>query len=132
MADRPAPPRNPGTDSVDASKERPNVAQDAETITEVLDTMERDGFEGQFRAVVDQQVECLTCHCVNPASTFAPERSARLEGASDPADMVMIVAVTCPRCDERGTLVLSYGPDSSVEEAGVLEALGDLPAPTTN
>lgn len=39
---------------------------------------------------------------------------------SDPDDMLMIVAVTCPVCGARGTLTLGYGPIASIEDTDVL------------
>lgn len=53
----------------------------------------------------------------------------RLEGASDPDDMAVVVAVTCPQCSVGSALVLSYGPTASGIEADVLRALPDAPAP---
>jgi hypothetical protein len=49
----------------------------------------------------------------------------RLEGESDPADMMAVVAVTCPACAATGTLTLGFGPTSSAEDADVLHALRD-------
>ena len=47
----------------------------------------------------------------------------RLEGASDPADMSLVVPLDCPDCGARGVLVLRYGPEASMEEADVLAVL---------
>ena len=47
----------------------------------------------------------------------------RLEGASDPDDMISVVAVTCPRCGTGGTLVLKYGPTAPENEAAVGQQL---------
>lgn len=49
----------------------------------------------------------------------------RLEGASDPDDMMAVAAVTCPVCRIDGVLVLSYGPAASAEHADVLLGLRD-------
>lgn len=57
----------------------------------------------------------------------------RLEGASDPDDMLAVVAVQCPECGRRGTVTLGYGPAASPPDGDVLRALddrrghGDLP-----
>ena len=59
------------------------------------------------------------------ADAVAVERLSRTEGASDPADMVVVAAVRCPRCDARGTLALKYGPGASPEEAEILAHLDD-------
>ena len=49
----------------------------------------------------------------------------RLEGASDPDDMVAIAAIVCPACATRGVLVLGFGPSSSLVDAETLQALRD-------
>jgi hypothetical protein len=53
----------------------------------------------------------------------------RLEGASDPADMLAAVAATCPTCGTRGVLVANYGPEAMIEDADVLRALESPPPP---
>ena len=103
----------------------PNAAQDAQTITDALRSLEAAGYTGQFRALEGARVECFTCHQASPARELAVEEMIRLEGPTDPADMVAAIALTCPRCSARGTLVLSYGPDSTLEDAEALQALGD-------
>ena len=52
----------------------------------------------------------------------------RLEGASDPDDMLVLAAVVCPQCSTRGFLVLNYGPSASAEDAAILGQL-EQPAP---
>ena len=44
----------------------------------------------------------------------------RLEGASDPDDMLAVVALECPVCSMKGTIVLHFGPEASAEELDVL------------
>jgi hypothetical protein len=48
-----------------------------------------------------------------------------LEGASDPDDMMTVIAARCPHCGVAGTLVLGYGPNASPEHVAVSRALGD-------
>jgi hypothetical protein len=97
-----------------------------ETLADVLARDERDGYTGQFRAVEAGQVQCLTCRQVFSALTVQIERLDRLEGASDPADMIAVVALRCPRCDTRGTAVLNYGPEADQnDDAEVLVDLED-------
>jgi hypothetical protein len=47
----------------------------------------------------------------------------RLEGASDPDDLVAVVGLVCPVCGARIAAVLHYGPTASAAEADVLAAL---------
>jgi len=107
------------------------VARDASTLTEVLAKFDGDGFRGQFRVHPPDQVECLTCRTITPAREMATAHICRLEGASDPADMLMVVALICPACDTRGTLILNYGPESTLEDSGVIDALVDQRTPAS-
>jgi hypothetical protein len=99
------------------------VARDASTLAEIVDGFGRDGFTGSFRSDPGARVACLTCRAVVEGSTLRPASMRRLEGASDPADMLAVAALVCPVCAARGTLVLGYGPDASPEDSDVLSAL---------
>jgi len=105
------------------------VARDATTILEVLDGFERAGYRGQFMCRADGEIECRACRQRFPAEAVGDAQLRRLEGASDPADMLAVAALTCPRCRVRGTLVLNYGPLASPEDAAVLGRLESSPPP---
>jgi hypothetical protein len=92
------------------------VARDATTIMEISAAFEEEGFRGQFGSGERGEVECFTCKRRSPAETMTVEHLRRLEGASDPADMLAIVALTCPHCDTPGTLILNYGPVATIED----------------
>ena len=96
---------------------------DASTLTEVLSSFERDGFTGQFAAAPDGRVRCYSCREVRPADELVVEALRRLEGASDPADMLAVAATICPACHAKGTLILNYGPEATPEDSEVLVAL---------
>ena len=96
-----------------------------ETIVAVLAQLEGAGFTGQFVPREGVEVECLQCHRRWPADKTALRELRRLEGASDPADMVAVVGLQCPLCGHRGTAVLSYGPEASAFDTEVLAALED-------
>lgn len=115
----------PGSPSSRPSNPEPNVAQDAQTITEVVRTFEGRGYTGQLRAVDGGAVECLTCRQSTAGADITAQAISRHEGASDPAEMLAIVALRCPHCDTPGLLILSYGPDSPPEDADVLVAMED-------
>ena len=100
-------------------------ASDAMTLLEVIRALEKDGFAGQFGVAGDGTVRCFSCRTESPAEAVPVQRLSRTEGASDPADMVVIAAVRCPHCDTRGTLALKYGPGASPEEAEILAHLDD-------
>jgi hypothetical protein len=98
---------------------------EAQTLREVLSRYESRGFTGQFGTRDGGAVRCFAC-----AREFAPgdaelETLHRLEGASDPADMLAVLPLSCPHCGVRGTLVLNFGPEASLEDSEVLAALGN-------
>jgi hypothetical protein len=105
------------------------VARDASTITDVLATFDAEGFDGQFIVREGALLECATCRQRTPATRVGVDHVRRLEGASDPDDMLAVAALVCPACGARGTVVLGYGPVAALEDADVLTALESAPAP---
>jgi hypothetical protein len=98
------------------------------TLGEVLAAFEADGFDGQFVARDGAVVDCVSCKTKTPAADIAGDyRLRRLEGASDPSDMLAVAALTCPSCGTKGTLVLNYGPEASAADDEVLRLL-DVPS----
>ena len=64
---------------------------EAETLRRVLAELEAEGYRGQFGAREGGVVRCFTCR-----HEFAPEAASvetlrRLEGASDPDDMIAVL-----------------------------------------
>jgi hypothetical protein len=99
-----------------------------EPLLDVSSTLDDEGWSGQFRAEAGGMLRCLSCGTVSPAEAHQADEVTRLEGASDPADMVIIVPLRCPACRTRGTLIASYGPEATAEEAEVLVALEREPS----
>jgi hypothetical protein len=79
--------------------------------------------DGQFGVAEHAHIRCFTCHETFDAHGVTADRMTRLEGASDPSDMSIVIPVTCPNCGTAGSLVLNYGPESSADEADVLDAM---------
>lgn len=98
-------------------------ARGATTLMEVLDGARELGFGGSFEVTSADEVVCVECGCSSPARLFGVARVHRLEGASDAADELIVVEVTCPGCGRGGTLILGYGPVASATDAAVLRAL---------
>ena len=101
----------------------PGAPSDNTTLTGILEQLGEDGFGAQFVVREGAEIECLSCRTPSPASSFDVCRSRRLEGASDPDDMVQVVAATCPACGAGGTVVLTYGVNASLEDGDVSLAL---------
>lgn len=100
-----------------------HVPSDNATLDEVLAAYSADGFAGSMVFVDECELRCTTCRTVSPANTLTFTSMRRMEGASDPADMLAVVAVRCPACSTGATLVLHYGPTASLEEASVLRLI---------
>jgi hypothetical protein len=98
---------------------------EAETLRRVLAELEVEGYRGQFGAREGGVVRCFTCRHEFAAKDATVATLRRLEGASDPDDMIAVLPLTCPKCATKGTLVLAYGPEASLEDSEVLAALPD-------
>ena len=98
---------------------------ESSTVTELLDAYSEGGFSGSFTVVEGAALECHACEARFPAAEAEMSSLRRMEGASDPADMVAVVALACPRCGTAGTAVLGFGPAASPEDGDVLGALRD-------
>jgi hypothetical protein len=95
----------------------------------ILDTFTREGFACDFRPAPDGVIECPECGSASDAARFRVAQFRRMEGASDPGEMLLIAALRCPHCDAGGTLVLTYGPEVTRLDAEILERLDEPPPP---
>ena len=106
---------------------------DHTTLTDVLEGYADAGFTASFAAQEGGVVRCDTCGSELDPGGIRMRSLRRLEGASDPDDMLAVVALECDVCGAAGTMVLGYGPASSDIDSDVLKALqdrradGDLP-----
>lgn len=98
-------------------------ATGADTLVGVLRRASSNGFDTQLIARVDGTVECESCEATSPASSIEPVRSHRLEGASDAADLMLVVEARCPACGTGGVLTMGYGPNATADDEAVLADL---------
>ncbi len=96
---------------------------DNTTMAAVLAEFGGRGFTTELWAKPGGRVRCGGCATTSPAADFAVGPQQRLEGASDPDDLQLVVGATCPACGARGVMSLHYGPTASEEDADVLAAL---------
>lgn len=101
------------------------AADSSTSILEALQLYEKDGFSGQFRVTDDATVECLSCRQAKRPEDFDFLRACRIEGTSDPDDEAIVLALVCPACAAKGTLVVPYGPEAPQADAEVLKRLHD-------
>ncbi|HUR68052.1 MAG TPA: hypothetical protein VM370_02315 [Candidatus Thermoplasmatota archaeon] len=95
------------------------------TIADALREFESRGYVGQFAIAAGGFVHCVRCGADHRPADVRLESGRRVEGVSDPADMVFIGALRCPNCGQTGTAIMSYGPNAPPEDATVLRALDD-------
>lgn len=111
----------PATGSEEPVAGSPSDNTDLRTM---LSGLQDEGFGASLSAVADGALRCGECHTASPATAFHIDRVRRLEGASDPDDMQIIVAAACPSCGAHGVAVLGFGPGASEVDADVVV---DLP-----
>ena len=128
MNNVPAEPEHgvPVPDSTDAPVS--GAPSDNTTVSAVLAWFEQRGFSEQLIPVDGAAFECSGCGERSAATAFEIEAARRFEGASDPDDMVTVIAARCPRCGAGGTVVLGYGPTASDTDADISAALGAMEA----
>lgn len=97
------------------------------TLVELIDALDADGYTAQLLPRDGGAVECSHCGTVTPAAELTVTTARRLEGASDPDDMVTVYAARCPACQAGGTIVLGFGVNATGEEAAINRALAAIP-----
>ena len=102
------------------------VPSDNTTLVSVLSAFEEQGFTSQLIPGPDASIQCGACSQTAPATEFEVEAVRRLEGASDPDDMMTVIGARCPRCGQAGTLILGYGPNASEDDAAISKAFGGV------
>jgi hypothetical protein len=103
------------------------VAVDPENPTDdsplrVADDLERRG-DAPFAIRPGALLHCGSCGSDSAAARQSADQARRTEGASDPADMTMVMPVVCPVCGARGTLTLGYGPEADPDASDFISAV---------
>lgn len=73
----------------------------------------------------EAKIRCGVCHADSDPADLELDALKRVEGASDPADMAAVLALTCKACGAKGTAVVRYGPEAGPEDDEVVRALED-------
>lgn len=103
------------------------ASEDEDTTVGVLAALREEGITAPFAPGREPAtIRCSVCEVTSPAHDFEVVRERRLEGTSDPDDMVLIVVARCPACHSTGVVVLGYGPEASDADADVVAALGSV------
>ena len=91
-----------------------------ETVLEAVQLLQREGYTASIDVRADGMVHCATCGQSHPVGEALVDRVFRFEGASDPDDEAIVLAVRCARCGAKGVVVSGFGPSA---EPVVLEHL---------
>lgn len=101
----------------------PGVPSDNTTLVEILGALRRSGYANSLTANDDGTLRCSDCGERCSPEHLDVDQQRRLEGASDPADEMLVVAAACASCGERAVLVLGFGPTASAADSAVLTRL---------
>lgn len=102
-----------------------SAPSDNAAVSGILRHLGEQGFETSFVPGGEPGVlRCTSCDTETAIGHFEVHDERRMEGASDPDDMVMVVAAQCPSCGARGTIVLGFGPNASETDADLIVAMG--------
>jgi hypothetical protein len=107
----------------------PTEPLEASTVVGLLSRYAADGYDTELMVTRDGLIRCLACQQEADPRDTDLDSMQRIEGASDPDDLQVIAALTCPNCGARGAVVVAYGPNASPEDADVLAALEDRRRP---
>jgi len=103
----------------------PGVPSDNTTMLTVLAALAADGYAEDMFVTPEAMVRCGACHHDAAPADLVLNKLCRIEGASDPADMAAVLAVTCKACGAKGTAVVRFGPEAEPQDDAVLLAIDD-------
>lgn len=98
---------------------------DNTTLVDVLASYAEAGFDANHGVTDDGDFRCGSCHDTSPTPSVEMVSMRRLEGASNPEEMMSVVAARCPRCGAAGVVVAHYGPAGTIADAEFLRAVED-------
>jgi hypothetical protein len=116
-------------DAAESQPPVPGVPSDNTTLVAVLDGIAGEGYDGDFFVTGDGLLHCAQCGVDLDPADFDVDAIRRMEGASDPDDLVAVVAARCPACQAQGTAVVGVGPTASAEDHDVTTALREASRP---
>lgn len=93
-----------------------------ETLAEATRRLRDAGYTLDLTAVPGARLHCPACDLDFPADDFHIDEIVRFEGASDPDDETILVAVADPQ-GHRGLYTAAFGPDTPPADAAALRAL---------
>lgn len=93
-----------------------------ETLTEAIERLRADGYTADFVPTEEGRLRCPVCNSTHDPAEMSIDDELRFEGESDPADMSLLLALTCD-CGAKGLYSTQFGPEIGPEDAAVVRAL---------
>ena len=93
-----------------------------ETLSEAIQRLREAGYGADFVATEEGNLRCPECNSTHAPSDLEIDEELRFEGESDPADMSLLVALTC-ECGTKGLYTTQFGAEIGPEDAAVVRAL---------
>lgn len=100
----------------------PTNPADTSTLA-VLAQFAADGFDENHLVTDRGDVTCGACATTAHTESWDIGAQHRVEGASDPDDLQLVVGLACPQCSARGAVVAAYGPTGSEADTLFVKAL---------
>lgn len=101
----------------------PGAPSDNTTAVSLIDDLREQGYDVDFVVGEGGVVRCTQCRHEEQPGDVQVDVFRRLEGASDPADMSAVLAMTCQECGAKGVVMVGYGPNASPDDGDLLLAV---------
>ena len=96
-----------------------------QTVLEAVQLLERDGYTASISVRPDGTMPCNACNHTHAVGDALVDRVFRFEGASDPDDEAIVLAVRYPDCGAKGVVVSGYGPSADPAVLAHLQLLDE-------
>lgn len=106
------------------SAETPEINPEP-SLVEILAYYAQAGFDSDAFTAADGMLLCGSCSSLLAPDHIDVHSIRRLEGQSDPSDMVGVIAIVCPVCKAQATVVLKYGPEATPDENEIWQRTND-------
>ena len=93
-----------------------------ETLSEAIERLRKAGYDADFVPTEEGRLRCPACDTEHAPGEMTIDEELRFEGESDPADMSLLIALTC-ECGAKGLYSTQFGPEISAEDGAVVRAL---------
>ena len=96
-----------------------------ETVLDAVQLLEREGYSSSVTVHPDGTMRCSSCAHSHVAADAFVDRVFRFEGASDPDDEAIVLAVRFPDCGAKGVVVSGFGPSADPAVLAHLQLLDE-------